>query len=321
MVQFRIGALFAVAATAVILGVSANAASDGAQPGYAAQNETALCGFLPYRPADGDRFAEPRQLPADKATIGVQATYSFAWDLARPSFMAAEVAEDLINGASVEQVRKLHGAALSLGEYMLFAAKEFETAPTPDPRAADDIRVALAAERPQTFHNIYVAAKHDYEAIVAEIGAGAEDDAGLKEIALAWRPAYALVAKAHADDKRIELLDTNLDADAIAEKEAVACLAHAVALAAGPGASEGPASAKAATARWTERPPVDARSLGRAVRGAFFDHEDAGDDLTAAINALPDGPVDLASMRAVASAYAEFVTTATALVAARRETQ
>lgn len=304
--------------TATMIGASEHSLAADAPSAYDAQINNSVCGFLPYRPADGDRFANPRTMPAAKANIGSQATYPFAWDLARPSFLAAEVAEDLLEGTNLQQVRKTHGAALSLGEYMLDAAKEFQTPPEAVPGAAEDIRVALAAERPITFHRIYAKAKTDYDAIVAEIDAGAEDKEKLAEIALAWRSGYALVAKAHADDKRIELLDTNLDADRAAEKEAVACLAHAVAFAAGEGASAGSDAVKAAAAQWTTRPAVNARALDRSVRGSFFDYEDAGDDLAAVIADLSPGPVGLAAMRDVAKAYAAFVGATKALAAAEK---
>lgn len=307
--------------TATLIGASGHSLAADAPSAYDAQINTSICGFLPYRSADGDRFAKPRTMPAAKAKIGRQATYPFAWDLARPSFLAAEVAEDLLEGTNLQQVRQMHGASLSLGEYMLDAAKEFQTPPATTPDRAKDIRVALAAERPITFHRIYAKAKIDYDAIVAAIDAGAEDNVKLAEIALAWRSAYALIAKAHADDKRIELLDTNLDADQTAEKEAVACLAHAVALAAGEGATVGSDAVKAAAARWATRPAVNARTLDRGVRGSFFDYEDAGDDLAAAIAELPSGPIDLAAMRGVAKTYSAFVAASKSFAAAEKAAQ
>jgi len=98
-------------------------------------------------------------------------------------------------------------------------------------------------------------------------------------------------------------------------------LAHAVAFAASQGATAGSDAAKAAAARWATRPAVNARALERSVRGAFFDYEDAGDDLAASIAELPPGPIDLAAMRGVAKTYAEFVRAAKALGEAERAAQ
>lgn len=283
----------------------AQAADGGA---YARQNADAVCGFLPYRPAGDGRFDEPRRQPEAAAKIGPQTTYPFAWDLARPGFLAAEVAEDLIAGNSAEAVRGVHGSALSLGEYMLFAANKFAARPAAP--ASDDVRVVLAAERPQTFHAIYVQSNAAYEAAVEALDAPTTDAAALQRTADSWRPAYALVAKAQADDKRIELLATDLSADEVAEKEAVVCLAHGVALLA---AGAPAADAKAAAARWAERPELNVRKLNRDLRASAFDYEDAGDDLAAMIAALPDGALDLAAMRTVAKAYATYVAMAKTL--------
>lgn len=290
------------------------AAQPAAAAGYGAQNASETCGFLPYRTEGADRFAGGRTDPPATATIGPQATYPFAWDLARPAFLAAEVAEDLLAGKPPEAVAGVHGGALSLGEYMLFAANKFEARPAPS--TSTDVRVALAAERPMTFHLIYAHAKTAYEAVVAELQADAPDPAALAPVAISWRPAYALVAKAQADDKRIELLATDLSTDAVAEKEAVACLAHAVAALAGD--ADATARAQASAARWATRPGVDARGLDRSVRAAFFDYEDAGDDLASAIRDLPASPTDDDAMRAVAKSYAAFVTAAKSLHEARR---
>lgn len=284
---------------------------------FDAANRDQVCGYLPYR-ADGPaRFDAPRREAATAARIGPQATYPFAWDMARPAFLAAEVAEDLLAGRSVEAARGVHGGALSLGEYMIFAAKRFEAPPT-TPETEDE-RVLLAAERPVTFHRIYVHSKESYEALVAHLTPdGPAPETPLEELALAWRPAYALAAKAQADDKRIELMSTFLDGDAVAEKEAVACLAHSVALLAGGADGAATGLAKAAAARWETRPAVNARKLPRSVRSAFFDYEDAGDDLAAAVAELPDGVVETAAMQAVAKRFAAFVTAAKSLHEGRR---
>lgn len=309
-IRFRTFALAAAMLAATPLAAAAGET-------YGDQNAQEVCGFLPYRPIGPDRFAAPRPEADRPARIGAQTAYPFAWDLARPGFHAAEVAEDIIDGRPLEAVRDVHGGPLSLGEYMLHAARKFEARPeTPE---TDDVRVALAAERPLTFHLIYLHSKQSYDAVVAllEPDAGTPDPATLSTAAASWRPAYALVAKAQADDKRIELLDSHLDADAIAEKEAVACLAHAVAALAEDASAT--ARAKASAARWESRPVVNIRKVGRGLRTVIFEYEDAGDDLADAISGLPDGPADLDAMRPVAKAYADFVGAAKALYEARKQ--
>ena len=270
----------------------------------------AVCGFLPYRATGPSRFTTPRAITG-KAKIGPQATYSLAWDLARPTFLSAEVAEDILDGKSLDAVRDAHGTGLSLSEYMLHAAKKFEIAPEPVTDA--DIRIALAAQRPGNFYKIYMHSLATFSAIVEMLeDEAASDKPGLQKIADAWRPAYAMVAKAQADDKRIELLGTNLEVHAVAEKEAVSCLAHAVASAASNSktASE---SAKAAAARWQTRPEVNARKLPKLARNEFFEYDDAGDAVAAAIDALPPGPVGTEAFRPVAKAYAAYAAAAKTL--------
>ncbi len=280
-------------------------------------DRSSVCGFLPYRDAGPDRFAGPRRQADKVAKVGPQTTYSLAWDLARPVLLAAELAEDLLAGQSVDAVRDVHGGALSLGEYMLHAAQNFAAAP-PAPES-DDFRVLLAAERPANFHRIYAHAKQGYEELAAMLApdAAPPDPATLKRIAASWRPTYGMLAKAQADDKRIELIATDLDADAVAEKEAVACLAAAIAAAAGDWA-DAAAVAKAAAARWPLRPTVNARALAKAARVPFFEYEDAGDALAAKIEALPDGPVDDAAFRDVGKAYVAFVAASKAYYEAQR---
>lgn len=277
------------------------------------------CGYLPYRANGEARFTTPRT-PEGQASVGPQTTYPFAWDLARPAMMTAEVAEDVVAGKPMDAVRGVHGAALSLGEYMLHAAQRFET--PPEVEASDDPRVRLAARRPVTFHEIYVHSKASFDGLVAVLAedAPAEVVAEAADLALAWRPAYALVARAQADDKRLELLSTDLDADAVAEKEAVACLAHAVAVAAEGGPNAG-AAARAAAARWETRPSVNARSLPRAARSPFFDYEDAGEELAQALVAAPDGEMTADQLRPIAKTYATFVAAAKSLHQATRPTQ
>ncbi|MGZ0190172.1 MAG: hypothetical protein ACKVH0_19590 [Alphaproteobacteria bacterium] len=276
----------------------------------------AVCGFLPYRALGPDQFSTPRAVTG-KAKIGPQAAYPFAWDLARPTFLSAEVAEDLLAGKTTDAVREIHGTGLSLSEYMLQAANKFEV--PPEPVATSDVRVVLAAERPANFHKIYMHSKEAFDAVVLMLEPSATDDkAGLQKIADAWRPAYAMVAKAQADDKRIELLSTNLETDGVAEKEAVACLAHAVVTAAG--VSETAAEkAKAAAARWQNRPEVNARSLPKTARTEFFEYEDSGDAVAAAINALPSGPVSTDAFRTIAKSYATYVAAAKSLNTTMRE--
>ncbi len=313
MRRIRLLALPASLALAIIAPAKAGAGVES--NAYANANRTEVCGYLPYRGAGPDRFQNARLAAATKATVGPQATYPFAWDLARPAFLAAEVADDLIAGRSVEAVRSARDASLSLGEYMLFAAKNFETAPT-TPETEDE-RLLLSAERPANFHRLYAHAKASYDQAVAHITTGATPTTPLDRLAAAWRPAYALVAKAQADDKRIELVATSLDGDAIAEKEAVACLAHAVALLAAtdntPADAAETARAQASAARWATRPTVDARALPRQARSAFFDYEDAGDALAEAIANLPPGPPDIEALRSIAKTYATFVTAAKSL--------
>lgn len=302
----------ACAVPAIMLGLALAApGAAGAQSAYEAADAALACGFLPYRSDGADRFAGPRAAPESAATVGPQATYPLAWDLARPSFLAAEIADALLAGQSPEAVRATQGAALSLGEYMLHAAADL--AAEPSAPETDDMRLRLAAERPRTFHRLYVRAKADHEAVVAHVTPGAAPAQPLSALSAAWRPAYALLAKAQADDKRIELLATGLDAAAVAEKEAVACLAHAVRLAFAADADGGMALARASAARWGVRPPVDARALPRAARAPFFDHEDAGDALAQRIAALPDGAPDRAALKDLAKAYADFVETARSL--------
>ncbi|MEQ9121703.1 MAG: NAD(+) synthase [Alphaproteobacteria bacterium] len=206
----------ASAVPAIMLGLALAApAAAGAQSAYETADAALVCGFLPYRSDGADRFAGPRAAPESAATIGPQATYPLAWDLARPSFLAAEIADALLAGQSAEAVRATQGAALSLGEYMLHAAADL--AAEPSAPATDDMRLRLAAERPRTFHRLYVRAKADHEAVVAHVTPGAAPAQPLSALSAAWRPAYALLAKAQADDKRIELLATGLDAAAVAE--------------------------------------------------------------------------------------------------------
>jgi|GEM_PF-1805785 len=308
----------AVAAIATLAAPVAVAAGTDA---YHAANASEVCGYLPYR-ADGDARFETGRDPAETANVGPQATYPFAWDLARPSFLAAEIADDLIAGRSIDEVRGAHGAALSLGEFMLHAARQLEAEPAAP--ASDDERLALAAERPLNFHRLYTRSKRAYEAIVAHVTPdGPETPAmTLKEIARDWRPAYAVLAKAQADDKRVELISTELDADAVAEREAVACLAHAVAILAGDADVDAVTRAKASAARWPLRPLVNARALSRAARVPFFDYEDAGDALAQAVAALPATPPGPEAVRQIGGAYATFVTAAKALhEASRAETQ
>jgi len=303
----------ACAIPAIVLGLARALApgTAGAETPNASADATRVCGFLPYRPDGAERFAAERAAPESAANVGAQATYPLAWDLARPSFLAAEIADALLAGQSAAAVRATQGAALSLGEYMLHAAADLAAPPAePD---TDDMRLWLAAERPRTFHLLYVAAKADHEAIVAHVTPGAAPARSLEALSASWRPAYALLAKAQADDKRIELLATGLDAAAVAEKEAVACLAHAVRLAFAADTSGSASLAKASAARWAARPPVDARALPRPARAPFFDHEDAGDVLARRIAALPDGPADAAALKDLAKDYAAFVETARAL--------
>ncbi len=298
-----------VAGLAILLALPAANAS--AAP-YDAQQASEACGYLPYRAAGPERFATPRLQPEAPADVGAQATYTLAWDLARPAFLAAEAADDLRAGRSVEAVRSVRGGALSLGEYMLFAAKQFD-APPPAIDTADE-RKALAAERTRNFYLIYAHAKASYESISAHLSDAPPPAEDLDRLSRAWRPAFALTAKAQADDKRIELLATTLDEAAILEREAAVCLAHAVAFLAGSGPADEPVpQAQASAARWAERPIVNARALARDARTAFFDYEDAGDALAAEVAGLPDGPVDDAAMRPVVKAYAAFLEAAKTL--------
>ncbi len=80
------------------------------------QSET--CGYLPYRPGGKDRFGPSRE-QALPAKIGGQASYALALDLLRPTFLAAEIADDLLMGKTKDEIRDSAGSALSLGEYML----------------------------------------------------------------------------------------------------------------------------------------------------------------------------------------------------------
>lgn len=291
---------------AVLLAQPALPALGASATPYDAQNASEACGYLPYRINGPKRFAAPRIRPDAPAAVGAQATYTFAWDLARPAFLAAEAADDLRAGRPVEAVRNVRGGALSLGEYMLFAAKQFDA--PPPPIDTTDERKALAGERSRNFYLIYAHAKASFESIAAHLSDAPPPADGLAPLSRAWRPAFVLTAKAQADDKRIELLSTDLGEDAILEREAVVCLAHAVVLLGQAETADGLVPlAQAAAARWVERPVVNARALRRDARMTFFDHEDAGDALAAMIAETPAGPVDDAAMRNVAEAYAAFL--------------
>jgi len=293
----RTASLFLLAAL-----VSATQASTGARAA-----ESAVCGPLPYREAGDDRFSGPRAIPDEKATVGPQFTYPFAWDLARPAFVASAIAEALETGMSAKDAAAKFGAPMSLSEYMLFAAKQFEAAPPP-PADGADIRVRLAASRPETFHRIYLLSKESFDgaaALLREEAGAAERDGLIAKTTSAWRRAYVLIAAAQANDKRIELLDTGLDDEAALAIEAVACIADAIAAAAAdaPGAA---AAARAAAARWPERPAVNVRKLPKAAREPFFAMEDAGDEIEAAFKEMEGGPISDANFRTLAKAYATF---------------
>lgn len=192
---------------------------------------------------------------------------------------------------------------------MLFAAKEFDA--PPPAASSEDVRIMLAAERPLNFHRLYRMAKENYEAVAGYLTADptpAPLPTAVSAATGVWRPTYGLLAKAQADDMRIELLASTLSEDDIAEKEAVACLAHAVAHLGDAEAAGGVDRAKAAAARWSERPPVNVRALPREARTAFFDYEDSGDAVAEKIAALGPGQPDADAYLAIAKEYGAFAT-------------
>lgn len=266
------------------------------------QSET--CGYLPYRPGGKDRFGPSRE-QALPAKIGGQASYALALDLLRPTFLAAEIADDLLMGKTKDEIRDTAGSALSLGEYMLFSAKQFAEPPKETENA--DFRRRLAEARAQTFHAIYMLSKTNYETIASNVRSeDSPNKDALMKVSKAWRPAYALLAKTQADDKRIELLASDLDMDSVLEKEAEVCLVHAVHVIA-LDQSDSINQAHASIKRWDARPLVNARALPKAARAPFFDREDVGDELAAKILSLEPGSINLNQFKAISELYAQFV--------------
>ena len=272
------------------------------------QNE--VCGYLPYRPAGESRFGPSRE-EALPAKIGGQATYALALDLLRPTFLAAEVADDLLAGRSIDEIKESAGSALSLGEYMLHSAKHFGDPPKQTEDA--DFRRQLAESRSKNFHSVYILSKNNYDAIVQEImSKNGLNTKTLREISMSWRPAYALLAKAQADDKRIELLASDLDINGVLEKEAEVCLAHSVYLLAmdTPGAID---KAQRSIKRWDARPLVNARTLPKAARAPFFDREDVGDELATKVLKINSQSISIEDFKDLSKLYAEFVDTSKVL--------
>ena len=283
--------------------------TSGASADYES-DQSEVCGYLPYRPAGEGRFGPSREetLPAK---IGGQATYALALDLLRPTFLAAEVAEDLLTGRSIDEIKESAGSALSLGEYMLHSAKHFGESPKQTENA--DFRRQLAESRSKNFHSVYMLSKTNYDGIVQEImSKNSPNIEKLMEISKAWRPAYALLAKAQADDKRIELLASDLDIDGVLEKEAEVCLAHGIYLLA-LNAPEAVGKAQRSIKRWDARPLVNARTLPKAARAPFFDREDVGDELATKILKMNSQSISIEEFRELSKLYAEFVDTSKVL--------
>ena len=229
----------------------------------------------------------------------------------RPTFLAAEVAEDLLAGRSIDEIKESAGSALSLGEYMLHSAKHFGESPKQTENA--DFRRQLAESRSKNFHSVYMLSKTNYDAIVQEImSKNSPNIEKLMEISKAWRPAYALLAKAQADDKRIELLASDLDIDGVLEKEAEVCLAHGIYLLA-LNAPEAVGKAQRSIKRWDARPMVNARTLPKAARAPFFDREDVGDELATKILKMNSQSISIEEFRELSKLYAEFVDTSKVL--------